>query len=192
MTAPHADDPSDHSVRGGYARIGVDAYYRRHAATYRNPHEPVVCDALAHAVEDWGLDLTHALDLAAGSGEVTLALRGLGAVRVAAIDPFTADAYRARTGAPCEAIDFARVAAGALAGRRYSLVVCSFAMHLCEASRLPGLAQQLAAISPVLLILTPHKRPALRAEWGWELIGERMTRRVRARCYRSRLLAAES
>jgi hypothetical protein len=183
---PHLNpDVRDPSVRGGYARLGVEAYYRRHAATYRNPHEDAVRAALAHAVADWTLDLSHVLDLAAGSGEVTLALRDLGAARVDGIDPFTADAYHARTGAHCEAMDFAAVAAGALAGRRYSLVVCSFAMHLCEPSRLPGLAQQLSTVAPSLLILTPHKRPLLRAEWGWEVLGERVTERVRARVYRS-------
>jgi hypothetical protein len=186
MSAPdsHPDDV-DPSVRGGYARLGVDAYYRRHAAEYRNPHEDAVRAALAHAVSDWRPDLSDVLDLAAGSGEVTLALRELGARRIDAVDPFTADAYLARAGARCERLDFAAVAAGALAGRGYSLVVCSFAMHLCESSRLPALAQQLSLIAPNLLILTPHKRPVLRPEWGWELAGERVTRRVRARFYRS-------
>jgi SAM-dependent methyltransferase len=179
------DDNSDPSVRDGYARLGVSAYYRRHASTYRNPHEDALRAALANAIADWSPDLSHVLDLAAGSGEVTLALRELGAARVDGIDPFTADAYRARTGAACEAIDFAAVAAGSLAGRRYSLIACSFAMHLCEPSRLPALAQQLSLVAPGLLILTPHKRPLLRAAWGWELVGERVTQRVRARFHRS-------
>jgi hypothetical protein len=180
-----AVEPSDPSVRDGYARLGVDAYYGLHASTYRNPHEDSLRAALHQAMVDWKPDLSHVLDLAAGSGEVTLALRDLGAARIEAIDPFTADAYRGRTGAACEALDFAAVAAGALAGRHYSLVVCSFALHLCETSRLPGVAQQLSLVSPNLLIITPHKRPLLRREWGWELLGERVTRRVRARYYRS-------
>jgi hypothetical protein len=179
------DDDDDPSVRDGYARFGVDAYYRRHAADYRNPHEDAVRAALIQAVADWSPDLSHVLDLAAGSGEVTLVLREIGAGRVDAIDPFTADAYRARTGGGCERLDFAAVAAGALTGRRYALIVCSFAMHLCEPSRLPALAQQLSLAAPTLLILTPHKRPVLRPEWGWELVGERVTRRVRARYCRS-------
>jgi hypothetical protein len=185
---PHDDeDPAadDSSVRGGYARLGVAGYYRQHGATYRNPHEDAVRAALAHAVTDWDLDLSHVLDLAAGSGEVTLALRDSGAGHIDAIDPFTAEAYRDRTGTPCEPLDFAAVAAGALAGRRFSLIVCSFAMHLCEPSRLPALAQQLATTAPTLLILTPHKRPMLRAEWGWEPARERVADRVRARCYQS-------
>jgi hypothetical protein len=88
-------------------------------------------------------------------------------------------------GEPAENITFEQIAEGSLANRRYSLIACSFAMHLCDKSRLPALAIQLSMISPALLILTPHKRPMLRAEWGWDLEGEFVLRRVRARLYRS-------
>jgi hypothetical protein len=125
------------------------------------------------------------LDLAAGSGEVTLALRELGATRVDGVDPYTADAYLARTGNSVERLTFEDVAAGALAGRHYSLVVCSFALHLCEPSRLPAVCQQLSLVGDALLILTPHKRPVIKSEWGWTLVGELVVERVRARMYRS-------
>jgi hypothetical protein len=134
---------------------------------------------------DWILDLSHVLDLAAGSGEVTLALRGLGVGRVEGIDPFTFEAYQARTGQTAGRETFGQIAEGALAGRRYSLIVCSFALHLIEPSRLPKLAQQLADISDRLLILTPHKRPQIRSAWGWEIEREIVVQRVRARLYRS-------
>jgi hypothetical protein len=138
---------------------------------------------LQRAVEIWPLNLNHVLDLAAGSGEVTLALRTLGAARIDGIDPYTAAAYARRTGAQVENLTFADIAAGALALRRYSLIVCSFAMHLCERSRLPALTYQLALLSDSMLILTPHKRPEIRREWGWELAGETIVERVRARFY---------
>ena len=77
------------------------------------------------------------------------------------------------------------VAAGALTGRHYSLTVCSFALHLADVSRLPLLAWQLAQISDALLIVTPHKRPDLRPEWGWRLVDEFVRDRVRARVYLS-------
>jgi len=82
-------------------------------------------------------------------------------------------------------LSFEDVAAGALSGRKYSLVVCSFALHLCEPSRLPAVAYQLSLVAPALLILTPHKRPHLREEWGWNLDGEQVVERVRSRFYRS-------
>ena len=61
----------------------------------------------------------------------------------------------------------------------------SFAMHLCEKSRLPALALQLSLISPAMLILTPHKRPNIRDEWGWKLQSEFVVQRIRARMYNS-------
>lgn len=136
-------------------------------------------------MEKWSPDLTHVLDLAAGSGEATLALRELGARQIDGIDPYTADAYSARTGASPERFSFEDVAVGALAGRSYSLVVCSFALHLCEPSRLPKVAQQLSLIGDALLILTPHKRPVIQPGWGWQLKGEMVVERVRARVYAS-------
>src|SRR4051794_17408381 len=150
------------SVRGGYEAHGVAAYYRRFGAAYRNPHEPAVRRTLRAAVAAWRPDLSRVLDLAAGSGEATLALRELGAAEVDGIDPYTAAAYEARTGRPAAALSFEDVAVGALAARpAYSLVVCSFALHLCEPSRLPGVAAALALVSPALLVVTPHKRPVI-------------------------------
>jgi hypothetical protein len=173
------------SIRSQYESRGVRGFYAASGADYRNPHEPQVRRAIEAAVEAWRPDLAHVLDLAAGSGEATLALRDLGAKRLDGIDPYTADAYRGRTGQPAEPFTFEDVAAGALSGRRYSLIVCSFALHLCEPSRLPAVAQQLAAVGGALLILTPHKRPVIRAEWGWDLTGEQVVERVRARMYRT-------
>lgn len=176
--------PSD-SVRGRYERNGAEAYYRDFGADYRNPHEPIVVKSLEQAVKQWPLDLADVLDLAAGSGEATLALRALGAKRIDGIDPYTAGAYQARTGATAAQIGFDEIAAGALAGRGYSLIVCSFAMHLCPTSRLPGLVWQLRQVGKSMLIVTPHKRPILRPEWGWELTRELLIERVRTRLYQA-------
>ena len=184
LDPPHAPG-TDLSVRGGYEAHGVEDYYRRFGGEYRNPHEPVVRRSLGMAVARWRPDLSQVLDLAAGSGEVTLALRELGAGRVDATDPYTFEAYERRTGSPAERLSFEGVAAGALAGRRYSLVVCSFALHLCEESRLPGVAAALALVAPAMWVLTPHKRPVLRSAWGWELVDEMVVERVRTRWYRS-------
>ena len=102
---------------------------------------------------------------------------------IAAIDPFTAVAYTRRTGLPCEAMTFERIAAGGLRGRRYSLIVCSFALHLAMPSRLPTLCWELAGVARQLLILTPHKRPTIDPAWGWSLTHECLHERVRARLY---------
>src|SRR5688572_21966380 len=82
------------SVRARYEQHGPVAYYRQHAAgAYVNPHEPEVVQSLEMAAAKWSLDLTNVLDLAAGSGEATLALRRLGAGRVDGCDPYLFDLY---------------------------------------------------------------------------------------------------
>ena len=173
------------SIRGAYEEFGAEEYYKQFGSEYRNPHEETVRAVIRESVERNSLELHHVLDLACGSGEATRALLELGADEIDGVDPYTAAAYSAATGNSAEELSFEDVAAGALAGRRYSLTVCSFAMHLADVSRLPLLAWQLAQISDALLIVTPHKRPDLRPEWGWELVDEFVLDRVRARTYRA-------
>lgn len=173
------------AIRQEYESLGVGNFYRSKGSAYRNPHEPQIVRSLEVAVREWCLDLARVLDLAAGSGEATLALRPLGAGTVEGIDPFTFEAYQERTGQVAERQTFEQIAAGALAGRNYTLIVSSFAMHLVEPSRLPQLGMQLSLVGDRLLVLTPHKRPEIRREWGWALEGERVVQRVRSRLYRS-------
>jgi SAM-dependent methyltransferase len=177
--------PSLASIRSQYESKGVAAFYRDEGDDYRNPHEETIGRLLAQIVPAWQLDLTNVLDLAAGSGEVTLALRTLGAQRVAGIDPFTFRAYAKRTGNVAEQFTFAQIAAGALRGRQYSLIICSFALHLSEPSRLPSVVQELSQVAPALLLIMPHKRPVLRPAWGWTLTDEIVVERVRARLFRT-------
>jgi SAM-dependent methyltransferase len=177
---------SEISIRSRYEAVGADAFYRDEGDDYRNPHEPQIADLLGQIALPWKLDFSHVLDLAAGSGEVTLALRELGAKRIVGIDPFTFRAYEKRTRQTAEKLTFADIAAGGLRGRRYSLIVCSFALHLCEPSRLPAVAQALSEIAPSLLLIMPHKRPVLRPAWRWTLREEIVIHRVRARLFAGR------
>ena len=158
-------------------------FYALHGEQYGNPHEQQIGDVLTVCQNNWQLDLREVLDLACGSGEATLCLRSLGAERIEGADPFTGEAYERRTGQTALPFSFEQIAAGALVERRYSLIVCSYALHLLERSRLPSLLAQLAQHSPALLILSPHKRPEIRAEWGWKLTTELYHRRVRARLF---------
>lgn len=173
---------TDH-IRREYEDHGVAEFYRTQGAEYRNPHEPAIREAIKLAVARWPLDLSHVLDLACGSGEATLVLRELGAAQVEGIDPYTGAAYLERTGQPAEPLTFEDIAAGALADRPYSLIVCSYALHLIEESRLPLLCYRLAEISPALLIVTPHKRPQIQEAWGWKLADEFLYKRVHVRHY---------
>ena len=185
------DDEPD-ALRLQYEKYGVEGYYSAFGAGYRNPHEPVIRRLLGSVVEKWRPDLSSVLDLACGSGEVTLALRdlgaGLGAVKISGIDPHTGEAFFERTGEQAEALSFEQIATGALEGRRYSLIVCSFALHLMDESWLPALLAALLMASDTLLILTPHKRPEIRREWGWLMTDEMIIDRVRARQYKGMIL----
>lgn len=176
-------------IRPAYEELGAEDFYARHGAEYRNPHEPRVRAVLAEVLTgpfaaEPGL-AASVLDLACGSGEATLALRDLGAREVTGVDPYTGDAYLERTGRPAEPLRFEQIAAGALAGRTYSLVVCSYALHLLAESWLPALAYALTEVTTAFVVVTPHKRPVLRPEWGWHLHRESLVDRARARVYRT-------
>jgi len=186
---PHSNKPAsasweDTAIRAGYEQYGVEGFYQRFGGSYRNPHERVIRAIVKAAAARWELPLEHVLDLACGSGEITLALCELGCTAIDGIDPYTHEAYAERTGQVAERFTFEQIAAGALAGRSYGTIVCSFALHLVALSRLPALAAQLSLIGTALLVLTPHKRPQLRAEWGWRCADELLIERVRARYYR--------
>ncbi|KAI0061666.1 hypothetical protein BV25DRAFT_1992014 [Artomyces pyxidatus] len=71
------------SMRDNYAQHGVDDYYRKVGATYRNPHYPGVRQCLFSWFTNWwqrehlSLDTDGPVifDMACGSGEVTVALQ---------------------------------------------------------------------------------------------------------------------
>ncbi len=171
-------------IRPAYEEHGVTGFYQQFGSSYRNPHETIIQSLLKRVSLEWKLDLSNVLDLACGSGEVTLVLQELGA-NVSGIDPYTFEAYLERTKLKAENFTFNDIANGLLEGRAYSLIVCSFALHLVEVSKLPMLMFQLAQITNTLVILTPHKRPQIKLEWGWNLETEILEDRVRARLYRT-------
>lgn len=177
------DHPAYTSIRGAYKSYGVKQFYDRYGASYRNPHEAQIRAIVARSVSMWSITRGATLDLACGSGEVTLALMAEGFSQVTGIDPFTGAAYTERTQQIALPYTFEDIAEGFLAGSCYDLIVSSFALHLVELSRLPVLCFQLARIGRQLLIITPHKRPFIRPDWGWDMEGELAQDRLRARLY---------
>lgn len=175
------------AIRPQYDEHGTTEYYRQFGATYRNPHEPVIHSLIHRAAREWSPDFAgmRVLDLACGSGEVTLALQQLGCADIDGVDPYTGEAYFERTGRGAEPISFAEIAQGVLQDHLYDLCVCSFALHLVEPSLLPNLCLQLSLICGKLIVLTPHKRPYIKSEWGWRMREEIMQSRVRLRAYDS-------
>ena len=186
------------SIRGAYQTHGsATAYYEQQGAAYRNPHEAVVRQALQMALtRRWQhmVDTTRILDLACGSGEVTLAVRdilSLSSPSICGMDPYTHAAYQARTGQEALQLSFEDIQEGRLeelqesSGKQplFTLTICSFALHLVDKSRLPVVMYQLSRVTSALMILTPHKRPQLCPSWGWMLHDEFMHERVRVRLY---------
>lgn len=67
----------------------------------------------------------------------------------------------------------------------FDLVVCSFALHLCDPSRLYSTCTALSLAARWLAVLAPHKRPLLAPELGWSLVVVRKVERTHLRLYRS-------
>jgi hypothetical protein len=177
------------AIRDEYADQGVNAYYRTHANVYENPHYPYIKALLTQNQQR--IDYSKVLDLSAGGGEVTEILRGLlnlnqqeAQQRFIGTDPFTFKLYEKNTGCPCLPLSFEDIVKGKLAFYQnfegeiqkikyktrnltpsvfqpFSSIICSFAMHLCDEKQLYPLVNQLFTYSKNIIIITPHKRPAL-------------------------------
>jgi SAM-dependent methyltransferase len=173
------------AIRQQYEQHSVRGFYEKYGAEYRNPHESAIAALITVAVDRWQLNCDQVLDLACGSGEVTLALRHLGHTNITGVDPYTYTAYQQRTGLEAEPYSFEDIAIGALSERRYSLIICSFALHLIPLSWLPLVVYQLRQISNSLVVITPNKSPRLKPEWGWIFRDEIEINRVRARLYQT-------
>lgn len=190
------------AVRRNYEELGVKGFYEAFGDQYVNPHEAALKTVLRCALRRWHIlpvsdSDYHILDLACGSGEAYRILKDLGFANVQAVDPYTAEAFEARTGSKLYAEwTFEDVAGGCLQenyGEQsepktailYELIVCSFAAHLIPDSYMMLVMSQLALAGKRLIILTPHKRPIIHARWGWTLQDEFVHERVRARFYLS-------
>jgi SAM-dependent methyltransferase len=174
-------------ISNAYRECGVEGFYSAKGEFYRNPHENRIVELLANFLPQLGMTSGKILDLACGSGEVTLAIQKLGSFEIDGIDPFTHVAYFKRTGIEAERWTFEEIEGGVISERSYDMVICSFALYLAEKSRLPLLCYQLSKIGKSLIVLTPHKRPNLREQWGWRLSEEVLQDRVRLRYYTSTL-----
>ena len=178
------------AMRNQYSRHpgGAEGWFREFGGQYTNPHEDAVADAVQRLVRSgWMAPGHRVLDLACGSGEVyrTLQGKGFAAEDLTACDPFTQAAFERRTGFVCRTDSFADVAAGSLSEFSFDRVVCAYALHLCEPSRLPAVCLALAMCAPELCVITPHKRPEIAPAWGWQLRKEEYDQgfRIRTRRY---------
>lgn len=157
-------------IRPLYDEHGAEGYYRDFAEQYENPHLPEIRALLERNFERFDCTGT-VLDFAAGGGEVASALQHLGAQNIVGCDPFTHALFERKTGFPCLQLSFKDVLREGLPGQ-YSLIVSSFALHLCPQKDLFSLTWNLLQAAPVLVIITPHKRPELEKLPGIQLAWE--------------------
>jgi hypothetical protein len=157
-------------IRPLYDEHGAEGYYRAFGNQYENPHLPEISALLERNFVR--LDCSGVvLDFAAGGGEVSSVLLSLGAKHLVGCDPFTHALFEQKTGLICLQQSFKDVVREGITGP-YSLIVSSFAMHLCPQKDLFSLTWNLLQAAPVLVIITPHKRPELEKLPGIQLLWE--------------------
>lgn len=145
-------------LRPIYEQLGADYYYRTYADAYQNPHKPQIQQLLQQNRQR--IAAQNALDFCAGGGEVSEILLAWQVPQLTASDPYTHRLYQKKIGRPCLQWSFRDVLKGKMTGE-FSTIISSFALHLCEEEQLHGLVSQLFAHAPQLIVISPHKRPAL-------------------------------
>ena len=144
------------SIREAYERYGVESFYTSH--DYTNPHENTIRSLLGSSHKS--LPLKKVLDLSAGNGLVTETLAKLGYHNVSGTDPFMSSAYEDSTGKECLPLSFKDIVKDGLPDK-YSCVICSFALHLCEKSLLKSLLWRLSESTDTLVVISPTKFPVI-------------------------------
>ncbi len=159
----------ENAIRNKYQELGVEGFYTQYGADYSNPHEAQIRQLLLQNQDR--IDYNKVLDFCCGSGEVSRTLIEAGYGHVFASDPFTYEAYQKNCGRECWQYTFEDVIRTPIP-EQFSVVICSFAMHLCPDEQLFPLVYQLFQSTSQLVIITPHKRPELEQLEGVQLAFE--------------------
>lgn len=173
-------------IRPLYDQYGADGYYQAFSDVYENPHFPQIRALLQrnlHLIETSG----GILDFSAGGGEVSRVLLEAGLEGMTGCDPYTHELFHRNTGLPCLSLSFKDVIRSGLPGN-YSAIISSFALHLCPEKELFPLVWKLFEAAPLLVVLTPHKRPELEKLTGvalmWQdVIENERGKKVRIKAY---------
>ena len=165
------------SIRNKYKAIGVTKYYKIHGDEYVNPHFKKLKTTLPLFINKETLG--RSLDLCCGSGEITKIFNC-----TEGLDPYTYKSYTRNTNKFCHALSFDDILNGKL-NQKYDTILCSYALHLCDTSKLPIVIYQLSLITNKLIIISPHKKPKINEEWGFNLIENNYLNKIRVKTYRS-------
>lgn len=145
------------SIRQHYEDFGVEGFYTS-GIQYSNNHTVYIEKLIRENHQNLPLD--NVLDLACGNGLVTKALQNLGYKKIEGIDPYFSGSYTSETGCKCLSWSFKDLVQNTL-DTRYSCIICSFALHLCERSMLPALIWRLSELSSKLVVISPSKFPII-------------------------------
>ncbi len=148
------------AIRLKYENEGVEGFYSKHADEYQNPHFEYIRQLIIQ--NEHHLDYTKGLDFCAGNGEVSQVWQELGYKDFVGSDCFTYNNYEKNFNIPCLKYSFEDIIKGNFEfSHKFSVIICSFAMHLCPEKWLYSLTYNLLEYSQKLVIITPHKRPQL-------------------------------
>ena len=151
------------AIRNEYAESGVETFYLLNGDSYINPHEAQVNALIKKNVHLF--DCSNILDLSCGGGEVTRSLKTLAYENIIGSDPFTFRLYEKLTGKKCCTFTFDDLVRGKHLGiwkeKQFSIIICSFALHLQPEKKLYPLIAALFFLTDSLVVISPHKRPML-------------------------------
>ncbi len=183
-------------MRKAYDKYGVVGYYTLYGSVYENKHESAIKKIMKFIKEKFPVELCnseniHVLDLACGNGIIFNELINNNIAlseNIDACDPYTFKAFEKNCIKSAFKWSFEDIINGILDNLSYDLVICSFALHLLDVSKLFICCYQLALKSNYLLILTPHKKPEIKVNMGWEIIFEIVKERIHIKLYKSMLV----
>lgn len=148
-------------IRNSYVNQTVEGYYLSNSQSYVNPHYSIIANNLVKFIIDCNINFKSMLDLCCGAGEVSKILTN--SVNVGC-DPYMHTRYINETNNKCYSYNFKDIAIGKLT-EKFDLIVCSFALHLCDKSLLPNVLYNLSLMSDKLLIISPNKNPIIDKYW---------------------------
>jgi hypothetical protein len=166
---------------------GISEYYSTHSELYSNPHSESIKECVKIILDKINLNKDPILDLSAGSGEVTTTLKNYKINNIIGSDPYTHQLYHKNTGQKVYTWSFDDIINCCITDT-YSAIICSYAMHLCDKSKLKLLCMELATKSPYLCIITPHKQPIINKDYNWNLVYHDKYKKTHVRIYQSTVL----
>lgn len=162
------------NLREYYQADSIENYYKNVGIGYINYHHQDIKSSLEIIKKSLHGNI---LDLCCGTGLVTSCLDDFS---VSGCDPYLHEQYKFYTGKECLKYSFKDIINGKLDGW-YDIIICSFALHLCEKSMLPNLLFQLSRITNKLIIISPSD--ALEIKDYFTLISHHKVNRVHTRIY---------